>query len=50
MRDGGVRAVSANGVLGDPTRASAAAGAELIELRAVTARVRGAWMRAQWSA
>jgi creatinine amidohydrolase len=36
MRDGGVAAVSANGVLGDPTRASAAAGAELLE-RAVAA-------------
>jgi mycofactocin precursor peptide peptidase len=36
MRDGGVGAVSANGVLGDPTRASAAAGAELLE-RAVGA-------------
>ncbi|MGH2894846.1 MAG: mycofactocin biosynthesis peptidyl-dipeptidase MftE, partial [Solirubrobacteraceae bacterium] len=30
LRDGGVRAVSANGVLGDPTTASAAAGAELL--------------------
>lgn len=36
MRDGGVGAVSANGVLGDPTGASAAAGAELLE-RAVAA-------------
>ncbi|HTU31917.1 MAG TPA: mycofactocin biosynthesis peptidyl-dipeptidase MftE [Solirubrobacteraceae bacterium] len=36
MRDGGVAAVSANGVLGDPTRASAAAGTELLE-RAVNA-------------
>jgi mycofactocin system creatininase family protein len=36
LRDGGVGAVSENGVLGDPTRASAAAGAELLE-RAVTA-------------
>jgi mycofactocin system creatininase family protein len=36
MRDGGVARVSANGVLGDPTRASAAAGAELLE-RAVSA-------------
>lgn len=31
MRDGGVRAVSSNGVLGDPTTASAAEGAELFE-------------------
>ena len=36
MRDGGVGAVSANGVLGDPTSASAPAGAELIT-RAVAA-------------
>jgi creatinine amidohydrolase len=36
MREGGVAAVSANGVLGDPTRASAAAGSELLE-RAVGA-------------
>ncbi len=31
MRDGGVAAVSPNGVLGDPTRANAAAGTELLE-------------------
>jgi len=38
MRDGGVGAVSANGVLGDPTTANAAAGAELITRALVALR------------
>jgi creatinine amidohydrolase len=38
LRDAGVRAVSANGVLGDPTTASAAAGAELLRRATVALR------------
>lgn len=38
LRDGGVRAVSANGVLGDPTGASAVAGVELLERATVALR------------
>jgi len=38
LRDGGVGAVSTNGVLGDPTGASAAAGAELLERATVALR------------
>jgi mycofactocin system creatininase family protein len=46
MRDGGVRAVSANGVLGDPTRASAEHGGALLaaEQERMTRMVRE-WLR-----
>jgi len=38
MRDGGVRSVSENGVLGDPSGASAAAGVELLTRATVALR------------
>ena len=45
LRDGGVKAVSANGVLGDPTGASAEEGAELVAhmVADVLSRVRSSW-------